>query len=302
MMARSFSPRSTASRAPILYENLKSVVLDRAGDHVRFTSRCASRPGTTTSPRSPARPTAGTRRARSSGRSSTCATASSPPGGSHARKVPGDPAGRLVHAALEEEQPRLLALPEHPWNSDLVKPVASGKQPYIRFDRNDDSIPHWLAGKPLSLVASEDLVRITTTRSRSSRTPPTSRNSLARSAAPTSCAAATASGLLPERRRVHRGAGAPRRASRRTGLPPAEAPRPVRQGRGRGRPQERARARRRRRRVRRARPRPARPRPFARRSSMWSFPPTRACASSASPRTPSPPTTRSRSQRRTREP
>jgi hypothetical protein len=79
----------------------------------------------------------------------------------HARKVPGDPTGRLVHAALEEEQSRLLALPEHPWNCDLVKPVASGKQPYIRFDRNDYSIPHWLAGKPLSLVASEELVRIT---------------------------------------------------------------------------------------------------------------------------------------------
>jgi hypothetical protein len=44
-----------------------------------------------------------------------------------------------VHATLEEEQPRLLALPEHPWNSDLVKPVASGKQPYIRFDRNDEA-------------------------------------------------------------------------------------------------------------------------------------------------------------------
>jgi hypothetical protein len=66
-----------------------------------------------------------------------------------------------VAAALEEERPRLLALPEHPWNCELVKPVASGKQPYIRFDRNDYSIPHWLAGKPLSLVASEELVRIT---------------------------------------------------------------------------------------------------------------------------------------------
>ncbi|MCM2333541.1 MAG: IS21 family transposase, partial [Anaeromyxobacteraceae bacterium] len=79
----------------------------------------------------------------------------------HARKVPGDPASRTVCDALKEEKPRLLALPEHPWDCDLVKPVASGKQPYIRFDRNDYSIPHHLAGKPLVLLASESVVRIT---------------------------------------------------------------------------------------------------------------------------------------------
>ena len=79
----------------------------------------------------------------------------------HVRKVPGDPAGRLVGEALEEERPRLLALPEHAFECDVVKPVVSGKTPYIRFDLNDYSIPHHLVGKPLTLVASEALVRIT---------------------------------------------------------------------------------------------------------------------------------------------
>lgn len=61
----------------------------------------------------------------------------------------------------EEERPYLLPLPENPWDCDTVKSVVSGKQPYIRFDRNDYSIPHYLVGKPLVLVASETLVRIT---------------------------------------------------------------------------------------------------------------------------------------------
>jgi hypothetical protein len=67
----------------ILYDNLKSVVLDRAGDHVRFNeAMLLMGPATTTSPRSPARPTAATRRARLSAQSSICATDSSPPGSS----------------------------------------------------------------------------------------------------------------------------------------------------------------------------------------------------------------------------
>jgi hypothetical protein len=38
--------------------------------------------------------------------------------------------------------------------------VSSGKTPYIRFDGNDYSIPHALVRRPLTLVASEDLVRL----------------------------------------------------------------------------------------------------------------------------------------------
>jgi hypothetical protein len=39
-------------------------------------------------------------------------------------------------------------------------PVASGKQPYIHFDRNDYTIPPELLRKPLTLVASEHEVRV----------------------------------------------------------------------------------------------------------------------------------------------
>jgi len=77
----------------------------------------------------------------------------------HARRVPGDPT-RTVAEALVEEQARLLPLPAHPFPTALIKPVASGKQPYIRFDRNWYSIPHTLVRVPLTLVADGDTVRL----------------------------------------------------------------------------------------------------------------------------------------------
>jgi hypothetical protein len=77
----------------------------------------------------------------------------------HARPVPGRPEQRVADA-LAEEQPRLLALPAHPFGCELVRPVTSGKTPYIRFDSNDYSIPHTVLRRPLTLIASEDLVRL----------------------------------------------------------------------------------------------------------------------------------------------
>jgi transposase len=163
----------------ILYDNLKTVVLDRAGDHVRFNEAMLLMAGHYHFAPKPCAPYRGNEKGKvertiqylrhgffaarrfSSVEDLNAQLAEWIKRVAHARKVPGDPASRLVHAALEEERPLLLALPEHPWNCELVKPVASGKQPYIRFDRNDYSIPHWLAGKPLTLVASETLVRIT---------------------------------------------------------------------------------------------------------------------------------------------
>jgi hypothetical protein len=41
-----------------------------------------------------------------------------------------------------------------------VRPGASGKTPYVRFDGNDYSIPHTLVRKALTLVASEARIRI----------------------------------------------------------------------------------------------------------------------------------------------
>jgi transposase len=77
----------------------------------------------------------------------------------HARRVPGDPT-RTVVEALAEEQPRLLPLPAHPFPTALVRGVTSGKTPYLRFDRNWYSIPHTLVRVPLTLVAEAETVRV----------------------------------------------------------------------------------------------------------------------------------------------
>ena len=67
---------------------------------------------------------------------------------------------RSVAEVWAEEKPRLLPLPANPFETDLVRAVRSGKTPYVRFDRNLYSIPHTHVRKPLTLVASATRVRI----------------------------------------------------------------------------------------------------------------------------------------------
>jgi transposase len=163
----------------ILYDNLKSVVLERAGDHVRFNEGMLFFAGHYHFAPKPCAPYRGNEKGKvertiqylrdgffAARRFASVQDLNAQLAGwiertAHARKVPGDPDGRLVRDALEEERTRLLALPEHPWPCHTTRSVVSGKQPYIRFDRNDYSIPHHLVGKPLVLTATEDEVRIT---------------------------------------------------------------------------------------------------------------------------------------------
>jgi transposase len=67
---------------------------------------------------------------------------------------------RTVAAVLAEEQPRLLPLPAHPFETEVMRTVASGKTPYVRFDRNSYSIPHTHVRRPLTLLASPTTVRV----------------------------------------------------------------------------------------------------------------------------------------------
>ena len=61
---------------------------------------------------------------------------------------------------LAEEQPRLLPLPAHPFDTDVMRTVSARKQPYVRFDRNSYSIPHTYGRRPLTLLASPTTVRV----------------------------------------------------------------------------------------------------------------------------------------------
>ena len=88
---------------------------------------------------------------------------------------------------LDPGEARLLPLPAHPFETDLVRAVRSGKTPYVRFDRNAYSIPHthvrsrspsWPA-PPASASStgrpSSPAIGAATTPGRSSRPPSTSR-------------------------------------------------------------------------------------------------------------------------------
>lgn len=67
---------------------------------------------------------------------------------------------KTVAEAFAEETPRLLPLPTHPFDTDLILPVRTVKTLYVRFDLNDYTIPPACVGRQLSLVASEKGVRI----------------------------------------------------------------------------------------------------------------------------------------------
>jgi len=161
----------------ILYDNLKSVVLERIGDHIRFHPRMLELAGHYHFGPQPCAIARGNEKGRversiSYLRHSFFAARSFSSVAdlnaqlarwlaevAHVRPVPGRPE-QCVAAALAEEQPRLLPLPEHPFDCDLIRAVTSGKTPYIRFDSNDYSIPHAFVRRPLTLIASETHLRL----------------------------------------------------------------------------------------------------------------------------------------------
>jgi transposase len=161
----------------ILYDNLKSVVLERVGDHIRFHPRLLEFAGHYHFAPQPCAPYRGNEKGRVERFISFLRHAffAARPFRSvadlnaqlarwiaevaHARPVPGRPEQRVAEA-LAEEQARLLPLPEHPFPCQLLRAVTSGKTPYIRFDGNDYSIPHRLIRRPLTLVVAEEVVRL----------------------------------------------------------------------------------------------------------------------------------------------
>lgn len=162
----------------LLYDNLKSVVLERVGDHVRFHPRILELAGHYHFIPKPCAPYRGNEKGRvertirylrdsffAARNFSSLADLNQQlrtwiDSVANEREVPGDPERRTVREALTEEQPLLLSLPEHVFPSDLVRPASVGKTPYVRFDGNDYSVPHDHVRKVVTLVASDTLIRI----------------------------------------------------------------------------------------------------------------------------------------------
>jgi transposase len=75
------------------------------------------------------------------------------------RKCPEDPA-ITVREAFARERGRLLPLPNNPLPTDERVEVVVRKTPYVRFDLNDYSIPHDRIQRTLTVVASLTAVRV----------------------------------------------------------------------------------------------------------------------------------------------
>lgn len=76
------------------------------------------------------------------------------------RPWPEDPARSCREVFDAEERPRLLALPQHRLDTSQRTSVRSAKTLWVRFDRNDYSIPPSVVGKDLVLLAEGTSVRI----------------------------------------------------------------------------------------------------------------------------------------------
>ena len=75
------------------------------------------------------------------------------------RRCPGQPT-ITVREAFAEERSSLLPLPENAFPVTERVAVSARKTPYVRYDKNDYSIPHSHVGRPLTLLAETREVRI----------------------------------------------------------------------------------------------------------------------------------------------
>jgi len=67
---------------------------------------------------------------------------------------------RTVREVFAEEQPRLLALPDNPFPCEDREETAVRRWPYVRFDLNDYSVPYTYVRRPVVVYATLDEVRI----------------------------------------------------------------------------------------------------------------------------------------------
>jgi transposase len=67
---------------------------------------------------------------------------------------------KTVAQFFEEEKPRLLPLPDPLPNTDLVAPIAVDRAAFVRLDTNRYSVPHRFANTTLTLIATDTALRL----------------------------------------------------------------------------------------------------------------------------------------------
>lgn len=161
----------------ILYDNLKSAVLEREGDAVRFHPTLLALAGHYRfEPRAcaPYRPNEKGRVERAirdvregffaarefksvedlnEQARAWCVEVS------RERRVP-DAKDKTIEDAFTEERERMVVLPDDDFPVEERVDVRVGKVPYVRFDRNDYSVPHTHVRRLLTVIASDDRVRV----------------------------------------------------------------------------------------------------------------------------------------------
>ncbi len=161
----------------VLYDNLKSAVLERRGQQILFHPRLielsahyhfAPRPCQVRAGNQKGRVERAIRYVRDSfwaGRPFTTLAECNRQAllwrdqVAHQRRWPGGD-HLTVAEVFQQEQPRLLPPALHPFSTDRIETVHSRKTIYVRFDLNDYSIPPQAVGRLLTLVASDTRVRI----------------------------------------------------------------------------------------------------------------------------------------------
>jgi len=161
----------------ILYDNLKSAVLERRGSQILFNPRLLELSAHYHLAPKPCQVRAGNQKGRVerairyvrdsfwAGRTFTTLAECNRQAllwrdqVAHQRRWPGDD-GRNVEQVFADEQSRLLAPPLHPFSTDRLEAVSSRKTIYVRFDLNDYSIPPEAVGRSLLVAASDTTVRI----------------------------------------------------------------------------------------------------------------------------------------------
>ena len=161
----------------LLYDNLKSAVLERQGDAIRFNPALLALAAHYRFEPRPVAPARGNEKGRVerairyvresffaarqfTDRDDLNAQAGQWCRGQAAdRRWPQDSA-LSVRQAFQAEQGNLLALPEHEFALGERVAVVVGKTPYVRFDLNDYSVPHTHVRRTLAVLADEQTVRI----------------------------------------------------------------------------------------------------------------------------------------------
>jgi transposase len=161
----------------LLYDNLKSAVLERMGDVVHFNPRLLELSAHYRYEPRPVAPARGNEKGRverairyvrdnffaarawSTVEDLNTQAEAWSTGDAASRRWPDDRA-RQVRSAFAEEQPLLMSLPDNDFPSEERVEVDTGKTPYARFDLNDYSIPHDRVRRTLVVTATLDTVRI----------------------------------------------------------------------------------------------------------------------------------------------